>query len=82
MSVVAKQVNVCTEVDTLLGVLTTAVKDVKAGKGPGEVVSDLVPGLVTALTGVGQLASEVKDRPDLERTVALKVCDLVDALVG
>lgn len=77
-----KEVTICTEVDTLLQLLVTGVKDVKSGKVAKDVVSDLVPGLISALTSVGELQNEVKDRVDLERTVALKVCDVVDAVVG
>lgn len=82
MSIGQKPVNYCIEIDTLLGVVVTAVADVKAGKKPAQVIGDIVPLLISALTGVGELAAEIKDRPDLEKTVALKVCELVDTIVG
>lgn len=81
MSLVTKQVPVCHEVDTLLNVALLAVIDVKGGKTPAQIVTDLVPGFISALTGIGELAIESKDRKDLERTVALKLCELIDVLV-
>lgn len=82
MSIVQKQVNVCSEVDTLLGVIITVVSDVKAGKAPGQVVGDVVPNLVAALTGLGELKIELADKKDLEATVALRLAELVSLLGG
>lgn len=80
MSVTAKQVNVCSEVDALLGLVVSAVAEMKAGKKAMQIGTDLMPQFVSALEGLGDIGTEVKDRADLERTVALKLCDMVDVL--
>jgi len=81
MSVKQVSVNVCGEVDSLLDVVLTAIKDVKAGKSALSVVTDVGPTLVGVLTSIGELSSELKDRTDLERTIALKAADFADVLV-
>ncbi len=81
MSVHSKTVNVCGEVDSLLSFVVGVVKDVKAGKSASDVVADAVPALVAALTGLGDLKSELADRKDVEATVALKVAELVNVFV-
>lgn len=80
MSVVAKQVNVVSSVDSFLALVLGVVADVKAGKAPATVVSDAIPALVTALAGVGDLAKDVADRKDLEVTVALRLSEMVNVL--
>jgi hypothetical protein len=82
MGLSQKTVTVCTEIDTLLSVLTTAIADVKSGKNAAQIFADIEPKFVGALTGIGELKAEVADRKDLERTIALKGCDLIDAVVG
>lgn len=80
MAVTQKQVDYCVEVDAILNVVVVALKDVKAGKALVSVVSDLVPLLITALSGVSQLATEVTAKAALENTVALKVTEILQAL--
>lgn len=82
MSTITKTVTVVTSVDNLLALLTTAVKDVKAGKTAAQVGIDLLPLLVTAFAGIGDLAKDVMDKKALEVTIALKLSELVDVLAS
>lgn len=80
--IVAKQVNIVTSVDNFLAVLVSVAKDAKAGKTPAQVAADALPALVQALAGIGDLSKDFADRKDLEVTVALKLAELTDILVG
>lgn len=82
MSVTTQSVQVCTEVQALMNIVIGLVADVKAGKGAAALVGDAVPGLISALSGLGDLQSEAADHKDLEVTVALGVAALTNALVG
>ena len=82
MSVVSQQVNVCSEVQALLGVVVGLVTDVKAGKSAAQCVTDAVPGLVSALGGLSGLQADLADHKDLEVTVALQMAALINVFVG
>jgi hypothetical protein len=80
MAVAQKTVNYCVEVDAILQIVIGMASDVKAGKSAAQVVQDAVPGLVSALSGLGSLSSELADLPDLQTTVALDLAQLLSAL--
>jgi hypothetical protein len=80
--IVAKQVNIVSSVDNILALLVDVVADVKAGKAPATVVSEAVPGFVKALSGLGELSSDVAHRKDLEVTVALRLAEVVNVLAS
>ena len=56
---VEQKVVVCAELQTALNVFTGIVSDVKAGKGAAVVMGDALPSLISALSGLSQLQSEV-----------------------
>jgi hypothetical protein len=82
MAISQKTVNYCVEVDTILGVVVTAITDVKSGKSPLAIVGDLLPMLVSSISGIGQIGPEVADKADLEMTVGVKLAEIVKALTA
>lgn len=81
MSVKQKQVDYCSEVDTLFAVFTGLVGDVVAKKPAAQVVSDAVPNLVAALTGLADLGVEVANGKAFDNTIALKLVELKQAFL-
>lgn len=82
MGIAQKQVSYCTEVDSLLAIVVSVVKDVKEGKAPAVVLGDVMPYLVKALAGVGELKTESLALKELEVTVAMKLAELVAVLTA
>lgn len=78
----SKQVEYAKELDDVLGLLVELVKDLKAKKGIGELASENVAGLMTAMSGIDQVAGELsQSKKAVYNAVALRVSDLVEALL-
>lgn len=77
-----KQVQIAKELDDVLSLVVELVKDLKAKKGIAELASENLPGLMAAMSGIDQVGDELKlNRKEAVQTVALKVSELVEALL-
>lgn len=80
MSVGTKQVQYLVEVDQLLQIIVAAITDVKGGKSATQIVADVVPLVIQAISGLGQISDELKDKTNLEMTVAIKLAEILKVL--
>ncbi len=56
---IQQSVTVCQELQVVLGIVCALAADVKAGKAPAAVVGDALPQLISALSGLSALSTEV-----------------------
>jgi ABC-type transporter Mla subunit MlaD len=82
MSVKTVESQVVTSVDNFLALVNGVVGDVKSGKPVATVVGDAVPELVAALASLGDVAADIADRKDLLTTIALRLAELANLLLG
>lgn len=81
MAVEKKEVVYCKELDEVLNLVTLILGDVVAKKPVSQVVSDAVPALMVALTGVQDLGLEIGNAKALDNTIALKLAELKEILM-
>jgi hypothetical protein len=81
MAVESVSVNIVSSVDKFLQIAVDLVAALKSGKSPEAAVVSVLPEAVTALSGLGDLKTDIADRKDLETTVALKLAAIIDVLV-
>lgn len=83
MAINQKTINYAVEVDTLFNVLTVAITDIKLQKPLTTVLGDLLPGIISAVSQIGELSAELSaNKIAVEDTVALRVVDLINALTA
>lgn len=76
-----KQVDYAVEVDAIMQVFILIAADAKAGKPPTQILADVAPQFLSALTGISQVASEISaNKKVVEETVAYGLGKLVAAL--
>jgi hypothetical protein len=77
-----KQIEIAKELDDVLSLVVELVKDLKAKKAIGDLASENLPGLMSAMSGIDQVGDELKlNRKEAIQTVALRVSELVEALL-
>lgn len=83
MAIEQKQVEIAKEVDDVLELLVAIVRDLKAKKDTNALLSDNLPKLLDAITGVDQLDDELKqNRPQVMNAAGLRIAELVEVLLG
>lgn len=81
MSIQKVEVDNAVEVDQLLQILVSAVKDAKSGKAPLVIAVELAPKIGAALLSISEVGNELKANPKaVEETIARGLADLVNAI--
>lgn len=82
MAIIQVQVSKAQEVDALLGIVVDLITKFKSGETPLQIGSEELIPLVAAITGLGQVASELSADPKtVAETVGAKLGDLVAAFI-
>ena len=82
MAIQKREVQFAKEVDDVCVLLVGIVKDLKAKKPAGEVVSGAVPKLIEAISGIDQLGAEqLANRAVFLETIMYRVGELADSLL-
>ena len=83
MGIEKRSVDFAKETDDVMVLLAQLVRDIRAGKSPGDIASTNVGNLVTALAGVDQVQGEVElHRKVALETIGYRLGDLTDAILG
>jgi hypothetical protein len=82
MAIEQKQINYAREIDDVVWLLVSLVKDIKAGKTIPEVVAGSVSSLVAALNGLDQLDDEIAANKQVAfQTIGYRVGELAGAIL-
>lgn len=82
MAIEQKQINYAREIDDVVWLLVSLVKDIKAGKSIPEVVAGSVSSLVAALNGLDQLDDEIAANKQVAyQTIGFRVGELTAAIL-
>lgn len=82
MAILKKEVQYAKEVDDVCVALVGFVKDLKAKKPVGDILSGSMPKLIDAISGVDQIGDEEKaSRAVFLETILYRVGELADALL-
>lgn len=80
MAISQRTVNYVEEVDALMVLLVTILKEVKAGKTVAEIGTELLPQLISVLAGISKLKDELVNKKVLEETIGYRLGDIVSLL--
>lgn len=81
MAIETKQVEVAKEMDDVMVLVCTLVRDIKAKKSPAELASGNLKNLMDAISGLDQIAEEATHKKVALQTIGYRVGDLADALI-
>ena len=73
MAIVQLQVSYCSELAALIDVIYSLASDAVAKAPAAQIVSDAIPKLTAALTGLSQVSADVANTGALDNTVALEL---------
>lgn len=82
MATAQRTVNYSVELDSLLVIVESIVRDVVAKKPIGEVIGSAFPALLTALSQIQALQDELKDKKTVEETIGFRAGELVSVVTG
>lgn len=82
MAIVSQSVPVAGEVSALMQVVVSIAKDVKAGKNALAAVGDVLPSLVSAFAGLGDLGSEIANRDAVLNALMINVESVIDVFLA
>jgi len=83
MAIIKREIDVAKEADDVMIFVVELVKDIKAKKAVGEIVSGSLNNLITAIDGVAGVKEEIAaNREVVVETVGYRSGELINALIG
>jgi len=83
MAIEKREREVAKEVDDVAKLLVDLVSDIKGGKDVASIVSENIPGLISAIDGMQNIKKEIEsNRKVVLSTIGARSGELADAILG